>query len=158
MPRRPPYARYLREDTRVAGVTFDNEPEDGGESRQVLLQRLAGMPTIVTLERSIFHRESTGLDERAIKVRSKITGKVIGYIPKTQVEQYWDVPAMIAQVRGKDVLSCVLTLPEPPSQKQYRLVSLLQSRGIMRFRPVYDKTVYQYVLEKYLPNLALATE
>lgn len=156
---RPIYARYLRQDVRVAGVTFENDPEDGGESRQDLLKRLNGIPTLVRLEHCIFHRESTGKDEMAIKVRSMVTGKVLGYIPKTDIEKYWSVTQMVAQVKlVKDVYTCILTIPEPPSPKQYGMVSDLQHRGLVRFRPLYDKTVYQYILDKYLPMLAIATE
>lgn len=153
---RPPQMRYKREDVRVAGVTFDNDAVDGGENRQQILKSLMGIPTMVTLEHCVFHRESTGKDEKAIKVRSLVNRKVLGYIHKTEIDAFWGMKNMIAQVscygsKGQDIYSCSLVARENPSPKQYALVMALKQRGILRFDPFYDKTVYQYILDKYLP-------
>lgn len=148
--RRAPYERYKREDVKVAGVTFCNDETDGGESRQNLLSRIMGEPSLVRLEPCPFLREDTGKYEASIKVRSLKLNKIIGYIPKSRIKDFKNRTSMVIQVTCyKKTYGAILTCPEQPSSKQYGLVKAMTRKGQMQKAPaLYDKTAYQWALSQ----------
>ena len=136
-------------DAKLAGVTFTNPADEGGESRQDLLAQLVGMPTPVTLENVIFHNDETGLGEFAIKVRSDITGKLIGFIPKADINKWKNTGKMMLTVSFyKDTYSGSLNQLRKPTPKQYGTMKSLVAKGIVSKMPPYDQTVYQWAFDK----------
>lgn len=136
-------------DARLAGVTFINPENEGGENRQDLLAQLAGMPTPVTLENVIFHNDETGLGEFAIKVRSDITGKLIGFIPKADINKWKNTGKMMLSVSFyKNTYSGSLYEMRKPTPKQYGAMKALVAKGIINKMPPYDQAVYQYCFDK----------
>lgn len=138
----------IKRDTHIAGVTFANDSCDGGENRQTLLKELSGQPSTVRLRKTIFHNPDTNCDELAIKVISLQTKKVLGYIPREDIDTFLDTPIMILQVSFyKGQYSGGLTVPVPPSPKQYSIMKqLLWKKKIDRL-PVYDKIIYSYAIQ-----------
>ena len=133
-------------DTHIAGVTFCNDAADGGENRQELLKSLYGHPSVVELEKCIFHNDSTNHDELAIKVISRETGKLLGYIPRDDIQRFANVPLMILQVSFyKNVYGGSLTLPVPPTPKQYSTMKQIVYRNGGQL-PMYDRLIYQYAI------------
>lgn len=136
-------------DAKLAGVTFTNPVDEGGESRQDLLAQLVGMPTPVTLENVIFHNNETGLGEFAIKVRSDITGKLIGFIPKADINKWKNTGKMMLTVSFyKGTYSGSLNQLRKPTPKQYGTMKSLVAKGIVSKMPPYDQTVYQWAFDK----------
>ena len=89
----------MKRVTHIAGVTFSNDPADGGQSRQELLSELFQYgPELVNLERTIYHNPETNEDENAIKVRSTINHKIIGWIPRTHIEALWNTRQMLLSI------------------------------------------------------------
>lgn len=133
-------------DTHIAGVTFCNDAADGGENRQDLLKQLYGHPSVVELQKCIFHNTDTNQDELAIKILSRETGRMLGYIPKNDIPRFASVPLMILQVSYyKNVYGGSLTLPTPPTAKQYSAMKQIIYRNGGQL-PMYDKLIYQYVI------------
>lgn len=134
-------------DTHIAGVTFCNNAVDGGESRQELLKDLIGRPTVVNLKKTIFHNPDTNQDELAIKIISQVSGKVLGFIPRDDIEKFVNISQMILQVSYyKNNYSGCLTMMTPPTPKQYGVMkSKLQKKQIKKL-PVYDRLMYQYAI------------
>lgn len=137
-------------DTKLAGVTFNNPADDGGESRQDLLKELyGGAPTPVTLENVIHHNEDTGLGEFAIKVRSDITGKVLGFIPKSEINKWKNTNKMMLTVNFyKNTYSGSLTVMKKPTPKQYGMMKSFVSKGLINKMPPYDQAVYKWAFNK----------
>ncbi len=128
--------------TKVAGVTFDNDLEDGGESRQTLLQEIFnnGKPILVKLDYCQFEGED------AIKVRVKKTGKVIGWIPKTHIQTVTEqkltqMVLFTAFYKGK--YSGVLYKSEEPTGKQYGFI-----KKNCPNKPEYDRLIYGYEIAR----------
>jgi hypothetical protein len=138
----------INPDGRIAGVTFSNEICDGGESRQELLSSLYGKaPSVVKLVHVKFHNEETGEDEDAIKVHSMKLGKVLGYIPRDDIQKFWELEQMILVVGFyKDVYSGMLYIPEAPSGKQYSIIKSRLYKGELKTPPVYDKVAYSWAI------------
>lgn len=136
---------------KVAGVTFANE---NGESRQDILAGLAEQGIItVNLEYTSFEGEP------AIKCHEKTTGKVIGWIPKKNIEEV--TACKIKQFTGfinffkmKDGVGryCAeLCAQEKPTAKQYaKMIHLCKEQGIPM--PAYDRRAYRKVFDKYEPK------
>lgn len=143
------YTAMYERDTRLAGVTFINPPDEGGESRQELLKKLMGAPTMVTLENVIYHNPDTGLGEFAIKVRSNVTGKLIGYIPKAEIGKWKNTGSMMLTVSCyKDTYSGSLNQLRKPTPKQYGAMKSLVAKGIVSKMPPYDRTVYEWAFDR----------
>lgn len=150
MAKRVPYKRYKREDVRVSGVTFCNNPEDGGENRQDVLAELMGAPSMVGLEPEPFHGKDSDDSRTGLKVRSLVNGKIIGFIRKEEAQSFLNDERMIAQIElYKGIYNCTLTRPERPSSKQYGAIRALKRKGIIEELPFYDKTCYQYALSRH---------
>lgn len=138
----------MNQESRIAGVTFNNDICDGGESRQEILKNLYGQPTIVRLVHCKYHNEETQLDERAIKVKSKSSGKVLGYIPRCDIDRLWDVHQMVLFVNYyKGQYSGVLLPSVPPTAKQFGSLKAKQRKGLLERLPEYDKYCYAYAIE-----------
>lgn len=137
-------------DTKIAGVTFDNPADEGGENRQVLLKQLYGSaPTPVTLENVIFHNPDTGLGEFAIKVRSDITHKLLGFIPKSEINKWNKTGKMMLTVEYyKNTYSGALTVCKDPTPKQYGAMKSFVKKGLISKMPPYDQTVYKWAFNK----------
>lgn len=134
-------------DCKIAGVTFNNDTCDGGESRQELLKSLQNKPSAVRLIKTIFHNNDTNTDELAIKVISCETNKVLGYIPRPDIERFANVPIMILHVSFyKGQYSGSLTLPVPPTSKQYSTMKTMLWKKRIDKLPVYDKYIYQWAI------------
>lgn len=139
----------MNKDSRIAGVTFANDACDGGENRQDLLKELMGFPSAVRLQKTIFHNPDTNQDELAIKVISHNTNKVLGYIPRTDIDRFKNESVMILQVSYyKNQYSGALSLPVPPTPKQYSIMKALLWKNKIDTLPVYDKTIYSYAIQK----------
>lgn len=142
-------AMTYERDCKLAGVTFVNPADEGGESRQELLKKLVGAPTMVTLENVIHHNDETGLGEFAIKVRSDVTGKLIGYIPKAEISKWKNTGKMMLTVSCyKDTYSGSLNQLRKPTPKQYGAMKSLVAKGIISKMPPYDRTVYEWAFDR----------
>lgn len=138
----------INTDSKIAGVTFSNEIADGGESRQELLAALYGTaPTVVKLVHTKFYNEETKENEDAIKVFSIKLGKVLGFIPRADIQKLWEIEQMILVVGFyKDVYSGALYIPAPPSGKQYSIIKSRLYKGDLKTPPVYDRVAYSWAI------------
>ena len=136
-------------DVKLSGVTFANQADEGGENRQDLLKQLSGAPSFVTLENVIFHNNETGLGEFAIKVRSDATKKLLGYIPKAEINKWKNTGKMILTVSFyKNTYYGSLNQLKNPTPKQYGAMKQLVKAGIVSKMPPYDQTVYQWAFDQ----------
>lgn len=139
----------MDKDTRLTGVTFQNPEDEGGESRQELLKQLSGAPSFVTLENVIFHNDETGLGEFAIKVRSDVTGKLLGFLPKAEINKWKNTGKMVLVVDYyKNTYYGALYQTKNPTPKQYGAMKQLVKTGVINKMPPYDQTVYQWAFDK----------
>lgn len=127
--------------TRIAGVTFNNEAEDGGVNRQKILNALAnsGRQIItVDLKRTQYN------GELAIKCIEHTTRQVIGWIPKSDIDKITHSQMTGFIDYGKHGYSVRLDWQHAPTAKQYHYVkSLCTKHGIEL--PAYDIRAYAYV-------------
>lgn len=145
-------------EVKIAGVTYANPIDEGQENRQDILKTFYGyIPTVVTLENVIHHNEETGLGEFAIKVRSDINGKLLGYIPKSEISTWNTTGKMIMTVGCyKNTYYGVLTPMKNPTNKQYHVMKSLVEKGFVDKMPTYDSTVYGWVFDQvYATNPSL---
>lgn len=122
--------------TTIAGVTYHNDPEDGGESRQAILKSL---PNIVSLK--LIHTKFR--NEPAIKIIEKKTRKVIGWIPKINIETLWSVSELtgfISETNG--VYHCSASPVRSPSNQMYALGVKICSEHKLE-TPAYDERAYR---------------
>lgn len=131
---------------KVAGVTFTNED---GTSRQEILAGLVGTTGIITvdLQQTTWHNDETNEDEYAIKCIEHNTRKVIGWIPKTELDNDILSSQMTGFIRYyHNKYSVQLDTIKRPSQKQYHAVKALCAK---QGRPMvaYDVRAYAYVFE-----------
>ena len=128
----------------IAGVTFAN---DNGESRQQLLKAIynTGVPVLVTLNRTLFHNQETGEDENAIQVIRN--GKVLGWIPRTDIEKCWNLNQMVLIANYyKNTYSGALMLSQPPTNKQYGAMKQKRKQGQIKKLPEYDRLCYSFAI------------
>lgn len=131
---------------KVAGVTFANED---GENRQDIIANVCGMTGIITVDlvHTTWHNDETNEDEYAIKCVEHNTRKVIGWIPRTELNNEAldsQMTGFIRNYHGK--YSIQLDTIKRPSSKQYHAVKALCAR---QGRPMvaYDVRAYAYVFE-----------
>lgn len=126
---------------KLAGVTFNNKPEDGGKSRQ---QILAELPTYITviLKHVKFYNENTDSYEDAIKCIEKTTGQVIGWIPRPLINTLWRTYSLTGIVSCyKNTYGVELVETQKPSQAQYWAVKRsCETTG--QPLPAYDARAY----------------
>lgn len=123
---------------RVAGVTFKNEKEDGGASRQEILRDLvmAGR-AIITVDLV----ETTFNGEYAVKCIEHSTRQMIGWIPKTELANVKHSQMTGFIDHSRIGYSVRLDEQKAPSQKQYYAVKhICEKNGVMM--PAYDIRAY----------------
>lgn len=134
--------------TNVAGVTFNNDAEDGGESRQTILKNLLKATTtgIITVDlKHVDFVNKDGETEDAIKCVEHSTKQVIGWIPRANIEATTErqVTGFIRYYKNKGY-SCVLDTQMKPTQAQYHYIkSYCKANGIAM--PAYDLRAYYSV-------------
>jgi hypothetical protein len=133
----------MSDAVRVAGVTFDNEPAEGGRNRQTILAELIGHPFDAVLKRAIF-KNDRGEEEPAIKVYHADTKEMIGWIPRVSITDLWNVPRMVGFADYyKNTFGCSLEYQHDPTPKQYAIVTKLVAQGKIAKPTVYDRDVYR---------------
>lgn len=140
-------------NTRLAGVTFNNDPVDGGESRQALLKAIYDRryPVRVMLFPCIYHNPSTGLDEDAIKVRLLDSMRVVGWIPRDDIKMckdknYKEMLLIVSEYKG--TYSGGLYEIIPPTARQYGVVKSLKAKHKIKSYPDYDKRCYDRCIQE----------
>lgn len=130
---------------KIAGVTFNNDEKDGGESRQAILSTLPQFIT-VNLMRTIYHNPQTNIDEPAIKCFDKKSGKCIGWIARTNIDALWNTSSMTGAITCyKNTFGCTLSESVPPTAKQYAVVKKQCQKNNIAM-PAYDKRAYSALL------------
>ena len=95
---------------KLAGVTFDNTKEDGGESRQTILKNIfETQGSIVNVSLEACNWEG----EYAIKVKDKKSRDVIGFIPRNMLRSKMIGRQMTAMIMEYGLLDLHL-LRHPP--------------------------------------------
>ena len=124
---------------KLAGVTFVNEPEDGGLNRQDLIKEIhskQGAVINVSLEACSWE------GEYAIKVKDKKSKAVIGWIPRNMLRSKLLSSQMTAILMNyKGVWSARLSPVQAPSKAQYHFM-LTMCKRTGRVMPAYDKRAY----------------
>lgn len=138
---------------KVVGVTFNNDAEDGGESRQMILRTLRKSNRhIVDLD--LIYTTYEG--EPAIKVRERSTKKIVGWIPKTNIEEIMSckIKHTIGFISKFDDKECLkIAKPEFPTNVEYhRMKKMCENRGVAM--PAYDKRAYKDYEKKVLRKIA----
>lgn len=123
--------------TRIAGVTFAN---DDGESRQDII---ASLPAFITCELIPTYYDN----QFAIKVREETTKKIIGWIPKENLDSNLAKYRILTGTveKTKNTWHVVAYPAIEPTVKQCKLVKLVCD--VMRIpKPAYDKRAYNHFL------------
>ena len=133
--------------SRIAGVTFNNDPADGGRNRQKILAELYKTSKIITVDllHTTFNNTETGVIEPAIKCREKSTHAIIGWIPREDIAKMRGVRQLTGFIRFiRDGYSVELEEQSAPSSSQYKAVKRYceQKRKPM---PAYDSRAYGVV-------------
>lgn len=143
----------MKKELRTAGVTFNNDASDGGESRQEILRDLRKSGRrIVDLD--LIYTTYEG--EPAIKVRERSTKKIVGWLPKAAVEEVMaarikHTVGFISKYEGTENLK--ITKPEFPSNVEYhRMKAMCAKKGVAM--PAYDKRAYEVWEKKVLKKAA----
>jgi len=129
--------------SKVAGVTFNNEKEDGGRSRQEILKELIDLNRhIITV--NLVYTEYEG--EFAIKVNEKSTGQTIGYIPKKDLDRVKNskTKQMTGFIRNYGQFCVQLDSVQQPTHNQYMYMKSLCAHT-NHAMPAYDKRAYSEI-------------
>lgn len=139
-------------ESKIVGVTFNNDVEDGGENRQTILKALRkSNRRIVDLD--LIYTTFQG--EPAIKVRERSTKKIVGWIPRDMVEEVMNnkikhTVGFITKFEGTECIK--LTKPEYPTNVQYhRMKKMCENRNVEM--PAYDKRAYKVWEKKVLKKI-----
>lgn len=139
----------VEREYKVVGVTFNNNDEDGGESRQQILHDLRKANRRI-IDVDLIYTQYEG--EPAIKVRERSTKKIIGWIARTDVAEV--MAAKIKRSVGfiskfEDVENLKLKKPEFPTNVEYhRMKKMCELKGVAM--PAYDKRAYKVWEKKVL--------
>lgn len=130
--------------TRVAGISFKNEVEDGGKERQHILASLykSSPRHIITVDL----KETTYDGERAIKCFEHKTKQCIGWIPKKDIESVEHSQMTGFINKSKKRFSVALDEQKKPSTKQYQMVKHVCNEMQMTM-PAYDTRAYVDIFE-----------
>lgn len=123
---------------KVAGVTFDNEIEDGGRNRQSILKDLyeCGRHVLtVDLVRSTYNGNPS------IKVIDHLTREMLGYIPKEMISNVTDNQMTGFIMFYNECYYVQLDIQKKPSKKQYKYMQYLCSKA-RTIMPAYDERAY----------------
>lgn len=129
--------------TKVAGVTFKNEEQDGGKSRQEILVELVYLNRSIITVDLIYTKYK---NEFAIKVREHATKQIIGWVPKISLDKFADkkIKQMTGFISYHGSWCVKLTEQEAPTHKQYAYMKhLCEERGYAM--PAYDKRAYNNI-------------
>lgn len=140
--------------SRIAGVSFNNDPEDGGRNRQQILAELFGVNKIITvnLKHTTFKNEQTGQIEPAIKCIERSTKQVIGWIPREDIAKMKGVRQLTGFIRFiRDGYSVELESQIAPSSAQYKAVKNFCDNH-NRVMPAYDTRAYGAVFAEMRAN------
>lgn len=134
---------------RLAGVTFSNDPEDGGRNRQDLIKEIASRQgAIINVSLDACSWEG----EYGIKVKDKKTKTVIGWIPRNMLHDEKLGKQMTATLMEyKGTWSAKLTPVEAPTKAQYHFMVMLCKRT-GRPMPTYDRRAYNAVFKELREN------
>ena len=130
--------------SRIAGVTFTNDPVDGGRSRQEILAELFKNGRIITvnLKHTTFKNEQTGQVEPAIKCVERYSQQVIGWIPREDIAKMKGVRQLTGFINFvRDGYSVELEEQVAPSSAQYKAVKTYCERN-SKPMPAYDTRAY----------------
>lgn len=131
---------------RLAGVKFANTPEDGGRSRQQILEELAKE----SIARTVNLRYTVYDGEPAIQIRDKETKQLVGWVAKidiAKVEAAGKPRQMTMFIRKtKYCWAAELDFIQAPSSAQYSLAKALCEKAGVRL-PAYDLRAYGPVWE-----------
>lgn len=132
--------------TKIAGVTFRNEAEDGGISRQVILGQLyeTAPRHMITVDL----KETTFEGERAIKCMEHKTKQCIGWIPKVNIPSVINKQMTGFINKSARGFSVILDEQKKPTSKQYQMIKhICEKTG--KPMPAYDVRAYVDLFEKY---------
>lgn len=135
-------------NTRIAGVKFNNDKEYGGESRQYILQQLYesyGAIITVDLKRTYYNNEP------AIQCIEHTTRRLLGWIPKTDIEQIKTNQMTGIIYKSKHGYSVELSDQQKPSKAQYQTIKSIYSKNNQTM-PAYDKRAYAIAFAKLRNN------
>ena len=122
----------MKNTIKVAGVTFNN---DNGESRQEILKNIGIGWKTARLKQTTFD------GERAVEIR--VGGKLIGYVPKTQLNNPLSTAEELTAFIGvcKHKYYAVLSEREAPSGAEYAYMKKL-CLAAKKIMPAYDRRAY----------------
>lgn len=130
--------------SRIAGVTFNNDPVDGGRSRQEILDELFKNGRIITvnLKHTMFMNQTTGVVEPAIKCVERYSQQVIGWIPREDIAKMKGIRQLTGFINFvRDGYSVELEEQVAPSSAQYKTVKAYCDRN-HKPMPAYDTRAY----------------
>lgn len=139
-------------EIKVVGVTFNNNKEDGGESRQNILRTLRKSGRRI-VELDLVYTTYEG--EPAIKVRERSTKKIVGWMPKDRVAEIMSnkIKHTIGFISKFDDIECLkISKPERPTNVEYhRMKVMCAKQGVLM--PAYDKRAYKLWEKKVLKKV-----
>lgn len=147
--------------SRVAGVTFDNEVEDGGRNRQEILAELfqahrqsnnTSAIITVNLKHTTFRNKQTGIIEPAIKCVEKESKQVIGWIPREDIAKMKGIRQLTGFIKFiRDGYAVELDEQSAPTSAQYKAVKTYCDRN-RKPMPAYDARAYGIIFAEMRTN------
>lgn len=133
------------ERTKVAGVTFNNEETDDNRNRQEILKELLttyGAIITVDLKQTVYANPKTGKNEPAIKCVEHRTKQVIGWIPRTMINNLINVKQMTGFISyAHKTYSVALAEQKAPTRAQYHYMKDICKKNNYQM-PAYDVRAY----------------
>lgn len=131
--------------TRLAGVKFNNDPEDGGRSRQDILREM------VETNRSIFTADlvyTRRKEQFVIKVRDHATKQIIGWIPKEDLVKFKDkkIKQLTGFIKWYGLYCVSFEEQQAPTHKQYAYMKHLCEMNEWKM-PAYDQRAYKPIFD-----------
>ncbi len=146
-----PYTKTKWATIPVRGVTYSNDPEDGGRPRQGILANIAARGSIyVTVDLNY----TTYDGQPAIKVQDHVSRNTIGWIPKERIadvtEQRLTQLTGILYLSKKGIYSVTLDKQIRPDHETYAAMRLVcRQNGISM--PAYDMRAYREREKQFVP-------
>lgn len=139
----------MKNGIKVAGVTFRNENEDGGKSRQEILAELVSLNRSIITVDLIYTKYG---NDFAIKLREHATKQIIGWIPKDKLNLFKEkkIRQMTGFISNYGIWSVRLFMQEAPTHQEYRYMKYLCNKSGCAM-PAYDKRAYKEIFNaRYL--------
>ena len=142
--------------SKIVGVTFDNDAIDGGENRQTILKSfLKNNIHIISLD--LIYTTYNG--EKAIKVREKTTKQIVGWIPRSKVDDIMSkkikhtVGFISTMIDKGEIIACLkIDKPKRPTNVEYhRMKKMCENRHIAM--PAYDIRAYKDYEKKVIKKI-----